>query len=268
MKIENNYEELYAHWSKEFSQTEISALPQDLFENYKEIYNYFQNLSIEEKDPLKGDILREYRENFLFLFEDLLKMRELKILNHALALKQIVMDHLFDAEQIFYRQLVNAIKGFEKVKRISALQGIDMSAQYESAEEAISEALEVSSEDALALESKKNKKEGVGQDFEKKVTNKIQTRKKEEVEEAEEVEEKEKEPEREPLKDKKKKKKKAKKESKLEYNLIRFLKNTPALVGVDLINYGPFHKEDIAFLPKINAEILLIEKFAEKIELS
>ena len=51
------------------------------------------------------------------------------------------------------------------------------------------------------------------------------------------------------------------------YTLIKFLKEASPLVGIDLINYGPFEKEDIAFLPFKNAKILIYEKFAEKIEL-
>ena len=51
------------------------------------------------------------------------------------------------------------------------------------------------------------------------------------------------------------------------YTLIKLLKEAPPLVGIDLINYGPFEKEDIAFLPFENAKILIYEKFAEKIEL-
>ena len=51
-----------------------------------------------------------------------------------------------------------------------------------------------------------------------------------------------------------------------DYILIRFLKKTPPLVGIDLINYGPFQKEDLAYMPSKNAKILLNEKFAEKIE--
>ncbi|MFX0106178.1 MAG: hypothetical protein ACFE75_11910, partial [Candidatus Hodarchaeota archaeon] len=43
---------------------------------------------------------------------------------------------------------------------------------------------------------------------------------------------------------------------------------TPPLVGVDLINYGPFEKEDIANIPQKNAKILIYEKFAEEIDLS
>ena len=52
-----------------------------------------------------------------------------------------------------------------------------------------------------------------------------------------------------------------------DYVIIRFLKETPPLVGIDLINYGPFKKGEIACMPSKNAEIVLNEKFAEKIEL-
>lgn len=54
----------------------------------------------------------------------------------------------------------------------------------------------------------------------------------------------------------------------IDYTLIRFLKKTPPLVGIDLLNYGPFEKEDIAFIPSQNANILIFEKFSEKVEVS
>ena len=54
----------------------------------------------------------------------------------------------------------------------------------------------------------------------------------------------------------------------INYLLVRILENTPALVGIDLKNYGPFQKEDIATLPVKNAKILIFEKFAEEIELT
>jgi len=38
--------------------------------------------------------------------------------------------------------------------------------------------------------------------------------------------------------------------------LVRFLKESPAIVGVDLKSYGPFKPEDVAYLPKENAEVL------------
>ena len=38
--------------------------------------------------------------------------------------------------------------------------------------------------------------------------------------------------------------------------LVRFLKESPAIVGVDLKSYGPFKPEDVAYIPKENAEVL------------
>lgn len=54
---------------------------------------------------------------------------------------------------------------------------------------------------------------------------------------------------------------------KVNYKLIRFIKKTPALVGIDLLNYGPFKKEDLANIPYENAKILVEEKFAKFIHL-
>ncbi len=54
----------------------------------------------------------------------------------------------------------------------------------------------------------------------------------------------------------------------LNYVLVRFLKKTPPLEGMDLIKYGPFEKEDLARLPERHANILILGKFAEKIEFS
>ncbi|MFW9771613.1 MAG: hypothetical protein ACFFBY_08345 [Promethearchaeota archaeon] len=52
------------------------------------------------------------------------------------------------------------------------------------------------------------------------------------------------------------------------YTLIRFLKKAEAIVGIDLINYGPFEKNDVANLPDKNAVIFINEKVAEKIDIS
>jgi len=47
--------------------------------------------------------------------------------------------------------------------------------------------------------------------------------------------------------------------------VIRFLKDTPAIVGLNLKTYGPFKAEDVASLPSENAEILVKKGLAEKI---
>jgi len=45
--------------------------------------------------------------------------------------------------------------------------------------------------------------------------------------------------------------------------LVRFLREVPAFVGVDLKTYGPFKPEDVANIPVINAEALAKRGVAE-----
>lgn len=47
--------------------------------------------------------------------------------------------------------------------------------------------------------------------------------------------------------------------------VIRFLQQLPEIIGEDLKVYGPFENEDIAVLPKENAEALVKRGVAEKI---
>lgn len=47
--------------------------------------------------------------------------------------------------------------------------------------------------------------------------------------------------------------------------LVRFTANVPAFVGVDLMVYGPFEPEDIAYIPLINADTLILKGIAERL---
>lgn len=47
--------------------------------------------------------------------------------------------------------------------------------------------------------------------------------------------------------------------------VLRFLKDVPAIIGVDMKTYGPFKVEDVATLPIGNAKILTDRKLAEKV---
>jgi DNA replication factor GINS len=51
-------------------------------------------------------------------------------------------------------------------------------------------------------------------------------------------------------------------------NALRFLKDVPEIIGVDMQTYGPYKAEDIASLPVENAQILVKQGLAEKIEVS
>jgi DNA replication factor GINS len=49
--------------------------------------------------------------------------------------------------------------------------------------------------------------------------------------------------------------------------LVRFLKDMPAVIGSDMKTYGPFKSEDIGTMPVENANVLVKQGIAAKIEL-
>lgn len=55
-------------------------------------------------------------------------------------------------------------------------------------------------------------------------------------------------------------------EVKLE--VVRFLSDFPAIIGVDLKTYGPFKAEDIATLPRENASALINQGVAKQVQYS
>jgi len=48
--------------------------------------------------------------------------------------------------------------------------------------------------------------------------------------------------------------------------VLRFLKETPAIVGVDMKTYGPFLPQDVASVPAENAKILVKQGIAVEVE--
>ncbi|MFX1601613.1 MAG: hypothetical protein ACFFB6_13555, partial [Promethearchaeota archaeon] len=147
-------------------------------------------------------------------------IREIKIINSALALKEINLDNVIEAERLLYKNLVSAIKGYKKVKAIS------LYAKDQVAPDKLTEPEVEMKSDVEEVSLSKEQETSKILDSIKRID-----------------------------------------QEKIKYTLVRFLKSTPPLVGVDLINYGPFEKEDIANLPQKNAKILIIEKFAENIEI-
>ena len=49
------------------------------------------------------------------------------------------------------------------------------------------------------------------------------------------------------------------------YVLVRFVRDVPTIIGVDLKSYGPFHAEDIARLPRENALSLVWQSSAVEV---
>jgi len=50
-----------------------------------------------------------------------------------------------------------------------------------------------------------------------------------------------------------------------KFKLVRVLKDLPAIVGTDLVTYGPFEKEDVVLIPYDNAKILIAKMLAMEI---
>jgi len=222
MDLKKDYEKLYQHWLNEFQQTELTVLNNEIFESYKKIINFVNNLHEDKKNDLRFQVFESYKQNLNYLFDDLLKIREIKITNSALALREIELNNIIEAEKLLYQNLVSSIKGYIKVKAVSIFQ---------------------EDEDLKPDETVKFKPET--------------TRK---IEESEiNLKEKDSIPSKITVEEPK---------EQIDFILLRFLKKTPPLVGIDLLNYGPFEKETIAFIPSQNANILILEKFAEKIEVS
>ncbi len=220
MELQKEYEKLYQHWLKEFQNTDITELRQEHFNDYIKILNFINEHKEKERDVIKQQIFESYKDNINYLFNDLLKIRELKIINSALALNEISIDNLIESERLLYENLVSSIKGYKKVKAISIYN--ERQVPSEILIEPKAEVHSVVEEEPIL------KEENLSRILDYKNKGDLE---------------------------------------KINFTLIRFLRATPPLVGVDLINYGPFEKEDIANLPQENAKILIIEKFAEKIEL-
>ena len=218
MDLKIDYEKLYQHWLQEFENEELTKLSEDLYSKYKSNSSFLSNLTLNDEDKIKTKIIESYKENFEFLFNDFMKIREIKILNSALALHEIKINNLIEPERLFYQNLVSAIKGFKKVKA-SFIDDRSPIIEEEIIKEAQVETLDIN--------------EDFSQETSDLVSDYI-------------VKEK---------------------TDQFNYILVKFLKKTPALVGIDLLNYGPFEKENIAFLPYENAKILIFEKFAQNIEL-
>ncbi len=222
MDLKKDYNRLYQHWLKEFEQADLTSLTQDDFNKYKKLLTSINTFQVDKTDNIKYHLSESYKKNIEFLFNDLLKIREIKIINAALANQEINLDHVIEAEKLLYQNLISTFKGYKKVKNLLLI-----GEQY-----SLDREITVREKKAILTEDSKSEK-------------------------AKEIGLKD---EDQPLGEKY--------EEEIDYNytLIRFLKKTPPLVGIDLLNYGPFEENDIANLPYKNALILINEKFAEQLD--
>jgi len=227
MDLDKEYNKLYDHWHREFETAELTHLSEEILKGYKTIVRELNKYNIDQKEELKVELLDSYKNNFNYLLKDFLKIREIKLINNALTLQEINLKDVIEAEKLFYQNLVSAMKGFQRLKAFTLYEDLEKTPQSDTSQED-QQILEKGEEKNIILDQLKE----IVQDLPSQ-SNEIVT------------------------------------EKKVDYNytLIRFIKKAPPLVGIDLINYGPFEENDIANLPFKNAKILIYEKFAEKIEI-
>ena len=227
MNLKTDYQNLYEHWLREFEQSELTPLTQENFNSYKKNVDYIVKFELESRQNVEIQILKSYKYGFKYLFNDLLKIREVKLLNAALILQEIDYNNVIEAEKLFYQNLVSSIKGFKKLKTLTLYEE-DEPIELEN----ILEVEEIPVHPSPAkIPSEKDLKS----------TDIEPTQKKSDEIKPDQV-------------------------VQHDYILIRFNNPSPPLVGIDGINYGPFQVNDIANMPHKNAKILIYEKLAEKIE--
>ena len=227
MNLKTDYRNLYEHWLKEFERSELTPLTQENFNSYKKNVDYIVKFELESRQNVEIQILKSYKYGFKYLFNDLLKIREVKLINAALVLQEIDYNSVIEAEKLFYQNLVSSIKGFKKLKTLTLYEE-DEPIELDN----ILEVEEIPVHPFLSNVPTEKDLESSEVEL---------TQKKSDVIQPEQV-------------------------LQYDYILIRFNNPSPPLVGIDGINYGPFQENDIANMPQKNAKILIYEKIAEKIE--
>ncbi|MBD3196686.1 MAG: hypothetical protein GF317_16640 [Candidatus Lokiarchaeota archaeon] len=262
MNLKEEYKKFYDHWFQEFKDKDITNLPQSLFERYKNTLNFVRNHKIQKKEKFKNSIFEVYKQHFEYLFNDLLKLRKRKIINNALILQEIDLDKLIEPEKLLYQNLIASLKGFEKLMSYSIQEGEenieipDVVSHHEITEmektpkgKDDSKDSLTSDERALLSQQELNKTVSKVQKGDiNTITSKLDLKEEQTKSEIKKIDQEKENDSRS-----------------YQYTLIRFIKKAPALVGLDLLNYGPFKKDDLANLPVENAKILITEKFAENV---
>ncbi len=229
MNLKTDYQNLYQHWLKEFEKSELTHLTQENFDYFRKNVDYITKFELEGRQNVEIQLLKSYKYGFKYLFNDFLKIREVKLLSAALILQEINYNDVIEAEKLFYQNLVSGIKGFKKLKTLILYEEdepIELDKVFEDKEVPVEPSLvEIPTEEDL------------------KSTEVDIVQKKSELIQPEQG-------------------------AQYNYILIRFNNPSPPLVGIDGINYGPFHENDIANMPQKNAKILIYEKLAEKIDIT
>ena len=194
----------------------------------------------EKKESVIKRIHEKTLENILYMIKDFFNIRSEKILTLCRNLQKIDEDILFPVEQEYYKQLYSAFKGDSKTKKflLASLENnnnISINNIEKTHPNNDFDDIEIKQDIVNQINSNSIDMVETDEFLISKGSNDIQNNQM------------------------------LKKNKEIEYILIRFTKNIPALVGKDLKIYGPFQKEDLARIPIQNALILIEENAAIKI---
>lgn len=263
MDIKKEYEDLYEQWLKEFDKPGLTSLPGNLLKNYKKLLSFIDDYNKDYTNSLEKELYEDYKQHIHYLYEDLLTIRKRKIMDAALSLQELDLTLLFEGEKRLYQNIVASIKDYQKEKSLSLSPSKRKSRDL--TEEKPQNQVISKTEGKIKgkMEPKTEEKVKVdplsSSEIQPETYEAIPQEKEMRVSKTEEVPKTDESPE--------KKRKIIEEEEEIDYILLRFLNNTPSLVGADLRNYGPFKKEDIAYLPYKNGIILVNEELAEIISL-
>ncbi len=119
MSLKKEYDSLYQHWLKEIDEIDLLKLNDEDLSNYRKNLDAIQGFTENSYDPPKVELIKAFKDSFSFLLEDLMKVREVKIMNAALNLQEIELNRLIEPEKLLYQNLVSVIKGFRSVRALS-----------------------------------------------------------------------------------------------------------------------------------------------------
>jgi hypothetical protein len=204
------YEELLLNWESECVSEALVPLSEAKLQNYLDFQKEIHQLehlappsdANEEEINIIYEMKKESSKNVDYVINDLLAIRQEKIMQICKRLEVIELEMLTLSEQQFYRSISSAFKGYQKTKQYrnaiaeSCVEDVALTDTEESCEEI---------NDSVSLK-------------------------------------------------------------KIEFCDARVLKEHPSLIGPNFVVYGPFHKEDIVWMPKKSAKIMEKEKIVEILE--
>jgi DNA replication initiation complex subunit (GINS family) len=270
---EEIYQNLFRAWTYECTTPELQIIPnKDCFlQDVRQLGQELLQQQQKESSKLAQELLAKTIQNIQFILNDLLEMRTHKIMEAARKLQQIEDKFLFDIEINYYRSLFTAFKGYSKTRRI-LITSKDSENTPESIPPIQPDTLQknpptgvIPSEKPPEINPKPTPIPIPNSSTQEQNSSPVTLQ----------SEKPSQSPQNIPTNPEERVKTASlrpqspipvRKSYSGSFFLVRIVKEIPALVGEDFEIYGPFQAEDMTYLPKKNAQILIEEEAAKFVE--